>query len=159
VVQQQATKQQGAQQRAAGTRLGPRQAAQLWVAADFFQVDGLQCACEDDLAAALAAAAAGDAAATGRAGAFAELLGASLALCVRHPASSGRLRPLIAREFLRAASAAPVGCLDPRLAAAAAARLGALLPGVLAELRDRLVALCVLNAGRGDADSPEEAVG
>jgi hypothetical protein len=144
--------------------LDARQAALLWVAADFWQVDELQAACEDRLVAAIADAQAAGTCAAAPEGATApspssppQLLSMALALCARHAASSGRLRRLLARAFLRAA-AAP-GCAAPEVAAVVAQHRDVLLPAVADDLRDRLAALCVLNAGRGDADAPELPVG
>jgi hypothetical protein len=157
---------------AAGAVLEPldaRQVALLWVAADFWQVDGLQAACEDRLVAAIEAAPlAGATAADGCTGnggdehaaaaptPLPQLLSMALALCGRHAASSSRLRRLLARAFLRASSA-PGAAAEVFLPAAAAHR-DVLLPAVWEDLRDRLTALCVLNAGRDDADAPESPV-
>jgi hypothetical protein len=136
------------------TGFSAAQAAKLWVAADFLQVDGLQVACED----VVVAAAAQDA----------SQLEVALELCARHSASSARLQRLAVRVVLRS-------LLKPAAAAAAAdaaggdagliAKLAELVqrhtdvmsPGLLAEVRDRLVTLCMLNAGLDD-DNPDDNV-
>ncbi|GBF91506.1 hypothetical protein Rsub_04246 [Raphidocelis subcapitata] len=136
-------------------RLGAREAALLWIAADFWQVDSLQMDCEDLLASALSAAAGGDAKADADA-AFAPLLGSLLSLCAQHPASSARLLRLVARALLGAVGAR--SGLRQSEAVLIAGHRDALLPAVYEELRDRLVALCVLNMGQPDADSPDARV-
>jgi hypothetical protein len=147
--------------------LAPRDAARLWVAADFWQVDELQVACEDALAAALAASGMACGGEAPPVGSFPELLGLALHLCAAHPASCRRLQRLAAAAFLSAGAPAPAllgggggggGGGGEDAAAALISARDALLPGVRDELRDRLVALCVLNLGRPDADSPEEPV-
>ncbi|KAF8060528.1 hypothetical protein HT031_004705 [Scenedesmus sp. PABB004] len=121
----------------------PAQAAKLWVAADFLQVDGLQVACEDVL---IAAAAADDA-----------QLDVALELASRHRASAARLARLAAQAALRRLSDAGAPGLG-RLRALLAAHRPVLLAGVFGELRDRLVTLCMLNAGLDD-DTPGDLVG
>lgn len=159
------------------------QAAQLWVAADFLQVDALQVACEDALAAAM------------------QLHGApallqSLDLCAAHPLGAGRLLRLACQEVMAAlhaatstasstgssagasasgtplpaagasgscpAAAAPGGAGrgagDAGLLAAAVAPHAQLLCSCLAEdLRERLVSMVTLDTGL-DADAPDVAV-
>jgi hypothetical protein len=124
------------------------QAAKLWVAADFLQVDGLQVACED----VVVAAAAQDA----------SQLEVALELCARHRASSARLQRLAVRVVLRslllpAGSAGSDGGCVARLAELMQRHSDVMSPGLLAEVRDRLVTLCMLNAGLDD-DTPDDDV-
>ncbi|KAI8468218.1 MAG: hypothetical protein J3K34DRAFT_523116 [Monoraphidium minutum] len=138
----------------------PRRAALLWAAAEFWQVDGLQTACEDALGAALSEAQAPAAGGAPPADGFAELLALALSLCARHPLSGARLLRIAARALLAAAGG---GAGDGALwrggaAGVAALHRGALVGAIHDELRDQLVSLCVSNAGSLDADSPEEAV-
>jgi hypothetical protein len=135
------------------------QAAKLWVAADFLQVDGLQVACED----VVVAAAAQDA----------SQLEVALELCARHRASSARLQQLAVRVVLRSllmagaaeSAASPAAAAVSGSDASYMARLAELMqrhgdvlsPGLLAEVRDRLVTLCMLNAGLDD-DTPDDVV-
>ena len=149
---------------AAAAALAAPEAALLWVAADFWQADALQADCEDRLLRLLLDAVDGGGAA------FERLLATVLALCDLRPAASARLRRLAARAFLRRAAPqpplqplplppSPAPPLPPALAALAARHAGALLPAVRLKLRDRLVALCVLEAPHPDADAPDAPVG
>eukprot|EP00775_Hariotina_reticulata_P002358 gene2358-2664_t len=124
------------------------QACKLWVAADFLQVNGLQAACEDVMAAGFAADASGCEVAT------------ALELCSRHTNSSSRLQRLVAQALMRSCSAA--GAQQRRTALLQLQSLKdsyreVLLPAVREEVRDSLVTLCMLNAGCDD-DMPEEIV-
>lgn len=125
------------------------QAAKLWVAADFWQVDGLQVACED----VITAAAASDAA----------QLAMALELCLRHRAGSLRLQRLSAQVVMRGmaesvmASGCSCACVGQLQGLLEQYRV-VLLPGIHSELRDRLVVACMLNAGL-DADNAEDMVG
>jgi hypothetical protein len=133
------------------------QAAQLWVAADFLQVDELQVACEDLIAAGLKA----DPQAH---------MPVALELCARHQDSGGRLLRLLVQQLLRDVSSACASAGAPcALAQDGSAQLrllrqalekhaSLLLPVMQAELRDRLVTLCMLNAGQ-DAEDPLDVVG
>jgi hypothetical protein len=137
------------------TGFSAAQAAKLWVAADFLQVDGLQVACED----VVVAAAAQDA----------SQLEVALELCARHRASSARLQRLAVRVVLRsllqpaAAAAAASGAaggdagLVRKLAELMQRHTDVMSLGLLAEVRDRLVTLCMLNAGLDD-DTPDDNV-
>ncbi|WIA35300.1 hypothetical protein OEZ86_003755 [Tetradesmus obliquus] len=127
------------------------QAAKLWVAADFLQVDGLQVACED----VVVAAAAQDA----------SQREVALELCARHRASSARLQRLAVRVVLRSLLQVGAGPAAAACDSSCVARLAELMqrhgdvmsPGLLAEVRDRLVTLCMLNAGLDD-DTPDDVV-
>lgn len=127
------------------------QAAKLWVAADFLQVDGLQEACED----VVVAAAAQDA----------SQREVALELCARHRASSARLQRLAVRVVLRSLLQDGAGPAAAACDSSCVARLAELMqrhgdvmsPGLLAEVRDRLVTLCMLNAGLDD-DTPDDVV-
>jgi hypothetical protein len=140
----------------------PQQAAKLWVAADFLQVNDLQVACEDVMLAACEATPA-----------FMDVV---VELCARHSEPSARLLRLMMQQLLRRAGAAAAtgpgdgGGYAAQAQAAAGSqprvqllrRLLAQLPGLLlpvmhAELRDRLLTLCIQNANL-DADCPDEAV-
>lgn len=143
------------------------QAAKLWVAADFLQVDDLQKACEDLIAAGFKQ--------------DTQHMHVALELCARHTESGGRLLRLLVQEVLRQISSACGGSstsssgeLRPAAAVSSVQQQGnpravmllqqllashtaLLLPVIHAELRDRLVALCMLNAGL-DAEDPLDAV-
>jgi hypothetical protein len=79
-----------------------------------------------------------------------------LSLCAAHPVSARRLLRLSAQAFLRAyggGSANGSAAANAAAAAKVAACHGAVLvPAVYEELRDRLVAVCVLNLGAPDAE-------
>jgi len=110
------------------------------------QVNDLQSACEDEMARAFAAA---------DVNTLAEALHTALELCHRHPHSSSRLQRLVAQALMGDAAAAH----KRSLWRIAAARYRPVVEGaVLEELRDRLVALCMLNAGV-DADLLHDTAG
>jgi hypothetical protein len=137
------------------------QAAKLWVAADFLQVDDLQVACEDVIA-----------------GGFKQDPQAhapvALELCARHVDSGSRLLQLLVQQLLRGCSTTGSNSSSAMQAAASSVQAqgeglqllrrllehhsSVLMPVMLAELRDRLVTLCMLNAGQ-DAEDPSALVG
>jgi hypothetical protein len=133
------------------------QAAKLWVAADFLQVDDLQVACEDVMAAAFQA----DAQAH---------MPVALELCARHLGSGGRLLRLLVQQLLKLVSSAcsTKPCTDVQdeawpqlqlLCQCLVQHTGLLLPVMHAELRDRLVTLCMFNWAGQDAEDPADLVG
>jgi hypothetical protein len=132
------------------------QAAKLWVAADFLQVDDLQVACEDVVAAGFQADAQTH-------------MPVALELCARHLGSGGRLLRLLVQQLLKLVSSACSSKPGTDAQDGAQPQLqllrqcleqhtGLLLPVMHAELRDRLVTLCMLNAGQ-DAEDPADLVG
>ncbi len=163
------------------------QAAKLWVAADFLQIDGLQQACEDTLIS--HAAAECNAMHTAqeqqqetqqqqqesqeqqqewmqqqqqqqeqqRRGSNVALE-LALELCIRHRNSCSRLQRLIAAAALRHCAELPLNAAAAWLAPLLAAHQPLLLPALHDELRDRLVAACTLNHSM-DSDAPCEHVG
>jgi hypothetical protein len=124
------------------------QACKLWIAADFLQVEELQAACEDVMAATFAAD-----------GQWYEVATA-LELCVRHTNSSIRLQRLVAQGLMRGCSTSEVEQHRPallQLRSLMGRYKEVLLPAMREEIRDRLVTLCMLNAGVDD-DMLEEVV-
>jgi hypothetical protein len=137
------------------------QAAKLWVAADFLQVDDLQVACEDVIVAGLRADPQGN-------------IPLAVELCARHGDSGGRLLRLLVQQLLKdvsskygsnAAAAVAAGssqqqqqCPLQLLRGLLSQHAGLLLPVIHAELRDRLVTHCMLNAGL-DGEDPSDLVG
>jgi hypothetical protein len=139
---------------------GVLQAAKLWVAADFLQVDDLQVACEDVIVAGFRADPQGN-------------IPLAVELCARHVDSGGRLLRLLVQQLLKDVSskygsnAAAVAasstqqqqqCPLQLLRVLLGQHAGLLLPVMHAELRDRLVTHCMLNAGL-DGEDPCDLVG
>lgn len=130
------------------------QAAKLWVAADFLQVDDLQMACEDLIAAGFKLDPQ-------------QHMPVAMELCARHLDSGGRLLRLLVQQLLHSVSSSFSSGGSTQAQDIAEMRLlqqlldqhsGLLLPVIHAELRDRLVTLCMLNAG-ADAEDPSDIVG
>jgi len=129
------------------------QAAKLWIAADFLQVDALQVACEDLMAEQFRQ--------------DPEHLQIALELCARHTESGARLVRLLVQHLLKRVSTGKAGAAGQQpqeqeevqlLRALLEQHAGVLLPVMHDELRDRLVTLCMLNAGL-DAEDPADVVG
>jgi len=110
--------------------LKPRQVAQLWIAAEVLQVDELRAACEDALSKGFSQ--------------DLKLLAIALELCCRHPLSSSRLQALGVQALMKG--------LGSTWSTAAVHDVfvqyrQVLEAGLHMELRDRIVALCMLNLG------------
>jgi hypothetical protein len=98
----------------------------------------------------------------------------ALELCARHVDSGSRLLQLLVQQLLRGCSTTGSNSSSAMQAAASSVQAqgeglqllrrllehhsSVLMPVMLAELRDRLVTLCMLNAGQ-DAEDPSALVG